>query len=124
MFSSGGGRGGRGGGGGGGGGNGVSLSPLAAQNDAGKPIISKVLAVPALRTKYLGFVREIAQKSLDWNTLGPVVKQYRDLISDDVARETHKLFSTEDFLRSTADDGTLRAFIDQRRAFLLSWTPQ
>jgi hypothetical protein len=80
--------------------------------------------VPALRAKYLGFVREIARTSLDWNALGPVVKQYRDLIADDVARDTRKLYSTEDFLRGTADDGTLRTFIDQRRAFLLNWTPQ
>jgi len=114
MFSLGGGR----------GGGGASLSPLVTQNDPNKPIISRILAVPALRAKYLGYVREIAQKSLDWNALGPVVKQYRELIESDVARETHKLFSTEDFRRATADDGSLRAFIDQRRAFLLSWTPQ
>jgi spore coat protein CotH len=121
MFSTGGGRGGggRGGRGGpGGGGGGVTLDPLISQHDATKPIISKVLAVPALRAKYLGFVREIAETSLDWTVLGPVVKQYRDLIADDVARETRKLFSTEEFLQSTADDGTLRTFVDQRRAFL------
>jgi hypothetical protein len=109
---------------GGAGGGGVSLDPLAAQHDANKPIISKVLAVPELRAKYIGYVREIAEKSLDWKGLGPVVKQYRDLIADDVARDTRKLYSTEDFLRSTADDGTLRTFIDQRRAFLLDWTAQ
>lgn len=119
MFSAGGGRGGPGGGGGG-----ASLNPLISQNDANKPIISKVLAVPALRAKYVGFVKEIAQKSLDWNSLGRVVKQYRDLIAADVERETHKLFSTEAFLRDTADDGTLRTFIGQRREFLLNWTPQ
>ncbi|MGB7220288.1 MAG: CotH kinase family protein [Vicinamibacterales bacterium] len=106
------------------GGGGTSLDPLVSLYDENKPIISKILAVPALRTKYIGFVREIARTSLDWNVLGPVVKQYRDLIASDVARETHKLFSTEDFLLSTADDGTLRALIDQRRAFLLAWTPQ
>jgi hypothetical protein len=112
-----GGRGGRGSGG-------PSLDPLIGQYDSTKPIISKILAVPALRARYIGFVREIAEKSLGWNALGPVVKQYRDLIADDIARETHKLFSTEDFVRSTADDGSLRALLEQRRAFLLSWTPQ
>jgi hypothetical protein len=116
MFSAGGGRGGPGGGG-------LLLSPLVSQNDMNKPIISKVLAVPALRAKYLGYVREIAQKSLDWKELGPVVQQYRDLIAADVARETRKLFATEEFLRSTADDGTLRTFVDQRRAFLLAFQP-
>jgi hypothetical protein len=113
MFGSGGGRSG-----------GSTLSPLVAQNDATKPIISKVLAVPALRARFLAYVREIAEKSLDWSVLGPVVKQYRDLIADDVARDTRKLFSTDDFLFVTADDpssGTLRSFIEQRRAFILKW---
>jgi hypothetical protein len=109
---------------------GVELSPLVAQNDTTKPIISKVLAVPALRAKYLGYVREIADKSLDWNAVKPIVKQYRDLIADDVARDTRKLFSTDEFLRTTADDlespafGTLRNFFEGRRAFLLKWTAE
>jgi hypothetical protein len=107
-----------------GGRGGMQLSPLVAQNDSTKPIIAKVLAVPALRARYLGYVREIAEKSLDWNAVGPVVKQYRDLIADDVARDTRKLFSTDDFLRTTADEatpGTLRAFFEGRRTFLLQW---
>src|SRR5688572_24079335 len=103
---------------------GRELSPLVAQNDASKPIIAKVLAVPALRAKYLGYVQEIAEKSLDWNALGPVVKQYRELIGDEVARDTRKLFTTDDFVRTTADDpaaGTLRNFFEGRRTFLLRW---
>jgi hypothetical protein len=106
------------------GGRGVELSPLVAQNDATKPIIAKVLAVPALRARYLAYVREIAEKSLDWNVIGPIVAQYRELIADDVARDTRKLFSTDDFLQRTADDpaaGTLRSFFESRRAFLLRW---
>jgi len=102
----------------------AELSPLVAQNDTTKPIIAKVLAVPALRAKYLDYVREIAEKSLDWNVIGPVVNQYRDLIADDVARDTRKLFSTDDFVSTTADDsgyGTLRSFFEGRRAFLLRW---
>ena len=89
-----------------------------------KPIIAKVLAVPALRTKYLGYVREIAEKSLDWNAVRPIVKQYRDVIADDIARDTRKLFSTDDFFRTTADEpapGTLRSFFEARRTFLLRW---
>jgi CotH protein len=102
----------------------VELSPLVAQNDTTKPIIAKVLAVPALRAKYLDFIREIAEKSLDWNAVRPIVSQYRELIADDVARDTRKLFSTDEFVRTTADDpayGTLRSFFERRRAFLLRW---
>jgi hypothetical protein len=102
----------------------AELNPLVGLNDQSKPIIAKVLAVPALRTKYLGFIREIAEKSLDWKVIGPVVGQFRDLIAADVARDTRKLFSTDDFVRATADDpayGSLRNFFEGRRAFLLRW---
>jgi hypothetical protein len=107
-----------------GGRGGSQLSPLVAQNDATKPIISKVLAVPSLRARYLGYIREIAEKSLDWNAVRPVVQQYRDLIADDVARDTRKLFSTDAFVSATADEptpGTLRSFFENRRTFLLQW---
>lgn len=103
---------------------GPQLSPLVAASDSGKPIISKILAVPALRARYLAFVGEIAEKSLDWKVLGPVVQSYRTLIEADVTRDTRKLFTTDEFLRTTADDaseGTLRGFIERRRGFLLSW---
>lgn len=118
MFSWGGGRRGPGSGG-------VFLNPLFAQDDASKPIISKILAAPALRAKYLGYVRDIADRWLNWETVGPLVRQYRDLIDEEVTRDTRKLYSTEDFLRETSDDaatGTLRNFFAQRRAFLLDWT--
>jgi hypothetical protein len=121
MFSTG------GGGRGGFGGGGVQLSPLVAQNDANKPIISKILAVPALRARYLEHVRTIAERSLDWTALGPIVRQYRELIAGDVTRETRKLYSTEEFLHATSDDpgpGTLRSFFEGRRAFLLQWIEQ
>ena len=110
--------------GGGRGGGGLQFSPLVSANDPTKPIISKILAVPSLRARYLDFVHEITTKSLDWTVLGPVVKSYRDLIEADVARDTRKLFTTDDFLRVTADDGspgTLRGFVEGRRAFLLEW---
>lgn len=118
MFSFGGGRGGPGSGG-------VFLNPLFAQFDTNKPIIASVLGVPALRAKYLGYVRQMADTALDWRTVGPLVRQYRDLIGDEVARDTRKLYSTEDFQRATGDEpamGTLRFFFEQRRAFLLDWT--
>ena len=105
----------------------MQLSPLVAQNDASKPIISKVLAVPALRARYIGFVRDIAERSLDWNAIGPVVAQYRALIAADVARDTRKLYTTDDFLHGTSEDaspGTLRAFFEARRAFLRNWVAE
>lgn len=126
MFSF---RGGRRRGGGGGGGyqgrNGVDLEPLAGTFDESKPVVARVLAVPSLRQKYLGFIRDIAEDSLDWKSVGPLVKQYRDLVIDDVKRDTRKLFPTEGFVTGTADEsleGNLRRFFDERRAALLRMT--
>jgi len=128
----GGGRGPGGPGGGGPGGGGVELDPLIAVNDDSKPLISKLLAVPSLRTLYLGYVHEIAEKWLDWNRLGPLAQQYHDLIAEDVKIDTRKLDSTDAFLSSVAGDNqtepdgrrgptssSLKTFAEKRRAFLL-----
>ncbi len=127
--------GGRGGRGGGPGGGGVQLDPLVAANDAGKPLISKLLAVPSLRARYLGYVRDIAEKWLDWNTLGPLAQQYHALIAADVKADTRKLDSTEEFLSSVTENAqepaaiggfgggrssSLKSFAEKRRAFLLN----
>ena len=124
-----------GGGGGGGGGarvEGVKLDPLVAAHDANKPLLSKLLAVPILRTRYLGYVRDIADKWLDWDRLGPIARQHQALIAAEVEADTRKLDSTEAFTRGLTEDiaGTgggpgrggsigLKNFADQRRAFLL-----
>ena len=42
---------------------------LVGLDDTSKPLRSKLLAVPALRARYLGYVREIADKWLDWRTI-------------------------------------------------------
>lgn len=99
----------------GGPGGGVTLDPLVAVNDQSKPLISKLLAVPSLRAKYLGYVQEISTKWLDWTVLGPVAEQYRALIAADVAKDTRKITSTEAFTSSL--DG-LKSFVEGRRKHL------
>ncbi|MCL5097947.1 MAG: CotH kinase family protein [Candidatus Omnitrophica bacterium] len=116
---------------GGPGGGGVNLDPLVAANDANKPLLSKLLAVPSLRTRYVGYMRDIAGKWLDWNRLGPSARQYQALIAGEVKADTRKLHSTEAFLSSLEDNAaavansggrqtsSLKAFAEKRRAFLL-----
>jgi spore coat protein CotH len=116
----GGGFGGRGPGGGPGGG-GVALDPVVSLTDASKPLISKLLAVPAFKARYLGYVHDIAEKWLDWNKLGPVAQQYHELIAEDVKIDTRKLDSTEEFQNSLSGEAqnSLKNFAEKRRAFLL-----
>lgn len=130
----------------GGGGGGLQLDPLVALDDTSKPLRSRLLAVPEYRARYLGYVRDIAEKWLDWQRLGPLAQRYHDLIAADVKADTRKLDTTEAFLKSL--DGSLpgqlaatepsesavgdrrgwpgreklnlKAFAEQRRAFLLA----
>jgi hypothetical protein len=84
--------------------NGVELDPLNASSDANKPLISKLLAVPEVKARYLGYVKQIAEQWLDWQKLGPVAKQYHDLIAADVKLDTRKLQSTDAFLKGLAEE--------------------
>ena len=98
---------------------GVELDPLVGIDDVSKPLRSKLLAVPALRANYLGYMREIADKWLDWRTLEPLVRQYQSVIAADVKTDTRKLYTYEQF-QSGVDrgDSSLKSFADRRRAFL------
>jgi spore coat protein CotH len=112
---------------------GVELDPLQMANNPDKVLIAKLLAVPSLRTRYLAYVRDIAEKHLDWSKLGPIAEKYHALIADEVKADTRKLESTEDFLKGLTEDAKsgngpgggaigLKNFADQRRAYLLKQT--
>ena len=96
----------------------ATLDPLIGLDDATKPLRSKLLAVPALRAKYLAYCRQIATKWLDWKTLGPIVSQAHALIAADVKVDTRKLNSYEEFEASAQD---LKTFADTRRALILNY---
>lgn len=108
------------GGPGGPGGGGPELDPLVGLNDSGKPLRSKLLAVPALRERYLKYVREISTKWLDWKTLGPLVQGYQVLIDDDVKRDTKKLESYEEFVNGIAGPTRSLKYFAERRSAVLS----
>ena len=97
------------------------LDLLVGLNDASKPLRSRLLAVPALRTKYLAYAKQVATKWLDWRTLEPIVTQHHARIAADVKTDTHKLNSYEQFVNGVA---TLKAFADERRALILADTRQ
>ena len=101
-------------------GGGPDLDPLIGADDDGKPLRSKLLAVPALRAKYLAYVRDVADKWLDWSRLGPIARGYHDLIAGDVRIDTRKLYTNEAF---DAGLDNLKKFADERRAYLLQKIP-
>jgi hypothetical protein len=104
-------------------GGGPDLDPLVGLNDLSKPLRSKLLAVPTLRARYLGYVREIAQRWLDWQTLEPRLKALQALIAEDVKTDTRKLYSYEAFQQGlSGSEGSVQNFASRRREFLLNVT--
>lgn len=114
---------GRGFGGGGGGpmmmgGGGPTLDLLVGIDDPTKPLRSKLLAVPALRERYLAYCRDIAQNWLDWQKFGAVARRYHDVIKAHVETDTRKMITNEQFAASLEE---LRTFVEARRAFVLNY---
>jgi hypothetical protein len=111
--------------------NPVALDPLTGADDESKPLLHRLLSVPNLRARYFGYLRQIAEESLDWNKLGPVIAKYHALIDEDVKADTRKLMSYEAFQKSVAEDTeeqgfrgprlqlSLKSFVEKRRAYLL-----
>jgi hypothetical protein len=114
--------------------SGIELDPLVGLDDARKPLRSRLLAVPALKARYLDHVRTIAEDWLDWNKLKPVIDQYRSLIDKEIETDTRKLTSYAAFEKSVSDAPQakseaqrgraslgLKAFAEERRKFLLNY---
>ncbi|MDV6030509.1 MAG: spore coat protein CotH [Phycisphaera sp. RhM] len=121
--------GGPGGRGGGPGHGGVDLDPLVAIDNPRMPLRSRLLSVPSLRSKYLQYVREIAEQSLAWNEVEPVISRHAKLIEEEVAVDTRKLETLEAFEQATSletpdekgSGPSLRRFFEQRQKFLLEY---
>jgi spore coat protein CotH len=117
-------------------GHGYDLDPFAGSQDARKVLISRLLAVPALRAKYLANMKQIAREWMSWQTLGPIAERYQSLIAADVKADTRKLDSFENFTAGLTVDReeergfgrpgaapgmSMKTFVEQRRKFLLNY---
>jgi hypothetical protein len=78
---------------------------------------------------YLQHIRTIAQESLDWQNLEPVVSGYEKLISREIEADTRKLSSFQEFQQTVSGiqgEGprprmSLKQFAEQRREFLMNY---
>ncbi|MCB1643742.1 MAG: lamin tail domain-containing protein, partial [Xanthomonadales bacterium] len=97
---------------------------------ANKPVLSRVLAVPELRQRYMAHYR-VVLPDLDWAYFGPLFLAQRDLIDAAVQADPKKLYSYQNFLDNFASNvnlplpglagGTvigLQPFITQRASLL------
>ena len=92
------------------------VSPVAHEGNAARPLIHRLLSNPEWRARYLAHVRTVADKWLDWEVLGPIVKKYQELIDAEVQQDDKKLYGYEDFATGTPAD--LERFVTQRREYL------
>lgn len=75
----------------------AELDPFAGASDPNKALLYRLVAVPALRTRYLGYMRDIGERWLDWNRIGPLAGEFQSVIAADVKADTRKIFSTAAF---------------------------
>jgi hypothetical protein len=61
-----------------------SQPDAAGANDPNQALLSRLVAVPALRARYVAYTKDIAQNWLDWKKMGPLVAQRQSLIAADV----------------------------------------
>jgi hypothetical protein len=113
----------------------AKLDPFAGADDPNKALLNKLLAVPSLRKKYLGYMRDIATNWLDWNKLGPIATRYQAMLLADVKTDTRKLYSTEAFEKGLTEETSypamgpfgsrphmgMKQFAEERRKFLLDY---
>jgi spore coat protein CotH len=92
---------------------GAMLSPLAYESEADRPVISKLLAVPKFKERYLENIRTLTRTWLDWKNLGPLVEGYRALIEESIAGDAKKPF------RGWSAPPEIEDFVKERRDYLL-----
>ncbi len=104
--------------------SGYELDPLVGLDQERFPLRSRLLANPALKERYLQYVRTIAEDWIAREHLGPQIENARQLIEEEVKADTRKLMSYEAFQQATsqatpAKPGSLREFAEKRSKFLL-----
>jgi len=112
----------------------TTLDPLAGASDPSKALLYRLLAVPSLRARYMGYLRDIAEKWLRWEKIGPLAEKYQGLIAEDVMTDERKLYSNNAFRNGLTQDGSgggwgpisspsisIKSFVEKRRAYLLSY---
>ncbi|MEO8369075.1 MAG: CotH kinase family protein, partial [Candidatus Solibacter sp.] len=84
--------------------SGVKLPPFTGADDPEKALLYSLTKAPALRAKYLSYVRDIADKWLDWNRMGPLARQLQAVVAEDMKTDNRKLDSTENFTSGVTKD--------------------
>lgn len=113
-------------GGGRGGPGGTATSPLQGASRTDRPLLHRLLAVPAWRERYLANLRTLANGPLSDDAVGKQLAAWRQLLEPLVAADAHSLYGLEAFRAAFAVDASgkpaprsLRALVAERRKAIL-----
>jgi hypothetical protein len=104
------------------------LDVFAGLDDARRPLLAKLLAVPALRARYFVYLHDLAEDWLTWERLGARAQADHQLIAPFVKQETRRTTAYERFVQDFDQEGaneqsdnepSLKKFLATRRAYLL-----
>ena len=104
----------------------TSLSPWYNTTLSTRPAFTKTFVVPEWRERYRAHYRSIVEETFNWGVLGPMVTQFHARLAPDVAADTKKIYTTQQFidnLNTTVVIGGrslvgLRPMIQNRETFL------
>ena len=100
-------------------------TPLTHSENPLRPVISRLLGVPAWKARYIAHVKTVMNDWLDWNKIEPIISEYHTLIDAEVQRDDKKLYSYDEFENSIEGGQggrtpSFKQFITRRREYLLS----
>ncbi|MEZ4847366.1 MAG: CotH kinase family protein [Bacteroidia bacterium] len=97
--------------------NRVNWSPFYHADDANYPLLNRLLAVPAIRQRYLAHMRTLADELLDETTTHQIIDNYAAFIDSMVQSDPKKLESYNAFLSEVQE---LKTFVTNRRNSILN----
>ncbi|MBP8910488.1 MAG: CotH kinase family protein [Phycisphaerae bacterium] len=86
-------------------------------DDSSVPIMNRLLSIPKYRQRYLAHVRTILNTHFTTDLLNAKIDAYRALIEAEVAADTKKLYTTQEFLTGVT---VLKSFVQTRRTAILA----
>ncbi len=96
-----------------------SISPVQGATGTSRPVISRLLAVPALRQRYLAHMRTVLDESFNPAAMTAMIGHFSGLSSAAIEADTKKGF----FMAAYSNDlRTLKTFITNRHKFLTNHT--
>ena len=93
------------------------LDPFVHQNNANRPVISKLLNVPEFRQRYLSHMRTILREDFNPETMNGRIDHYVEIIQESIEKDPIKDFTMSEFRSAIAE---LKNLIKSRYDFLIS----